>query len=64
MAAETASDSAPAAAYHLARVEEAVGRNDEARARLESLILEYPESAVVPLARRMLDRLRGAVPVR
>ncbi len=64
IAADPASASAPAAAYHLARVHEELGRNDEARARLESLILEYPESAVVPLARRMLDRLRGAVPVR
>jgi hypothetical protein len=45
-------------------VYEELGRNDEARTRLESLILEYPESAIVPLARRMLDRLRGAVPVR
>jgi TolA-binding protein len=64
MAADPASASAPAAGYHLSRVYEELGRNDEARARLESLILDYPESAVVPLARRMLDRLRGAVPVR
>jgi len=64
IAADPASASAPAAAYHLARVHEELGRNDEARARLESLILEYPESAVVPLARRLLDRLKRAVPVR
>ncbi len=64
IAADPASASAPAAGYHLARVYEELGRNDEARTRLESLILEYPESAIVPLARRMLDRLRGAVPVR
>lgn len=64
IAADPASASAPAAGYHLARVHEELGRNEEARARLESLILEYPESAVVPLARRMLDRLRGAAPVR
>lgn len=64
IAADPASASAPAAGYHLARVHEELGRHEEARARLESLILEYPESAVVPLARRMLDRLRGAVPIR
>ena len=64
IAADPASASAPAAGYHLARVHEELGRNEEARARLESLILEYPESAIVPLARRMLDRLREAVPVR
>lgn len=64
IAADPGSASAPAAGYQLARVHEELGRHDEARARLESLILEYPESAIVPLARRMLDRLRGAVPVR
>ncbi|HZH42020.1 MAG TPA: hypothetical protein VFD85_13470 [Gemmatimonadales bacterium] len=31
-------------------------------AHLEHLILEYPGSAVVPEARRMLDRLKGLVP--
>jgi TolA-binding protein len=64
IAADAESASAPAAHYHLARAYEKQGRKDRAQTRLEGLILEYPESAVVPLARRMLDRLRGAVPVR
>jgi hypothetical protein len=38
------------------------GRADEARRRLERLILSYPASAVVPEARRLLDRVRGGVP--
>jgi hypothetical protein len=29
---------------------------------LEHLILTYPESALVPQARRLLDQTRGAVP--
>ncbi len=64
IAADSESASAPAAQYHLARVYEKQGRKDRALTRLEGLILEYPESAVVPLARRMLERLRGAVPAR
>ena len=35
---------------------------DEAVALLEHLILTYPESALVPQARRQLDEARGAVP--
>jgi tetratricopeptide (TPR) repeat protein len=62
-AADPESASAPAAQYHLARAYDEQGRQAEARDCLENLILQYPESAVVPLARRMLDRLRGAVPV-
>jgi hypothetical protein len=31
-------------------------------ALLEHLILTYPESALVPQARRTLDQARGAVP--
>ncbi len=62
IAADAASASAPAARYHLARAYEKQGRKDQALTSLEGLILEYPESAIVPLARRMLDRLRGAVP--
>ena len=34
----------------------------EARAFLERLVLEYPRSALVPQARRELDRLLGRVP--
>lgn len=63
IAADPQSASAPTAGYHLARTYEKLGRTDRAMDRLEALILEYPESAVVPLARRMLERLRGAVPV-
>ena len=35
---------------------------DKAMAQLEHLILTYPESALVPQARRTLDLARGAVP--
>jgi hypothetical protein len=34
----------------------------QAASRLETLILDYPESALVPEARRELDRIRGLVP--
>lgn len=64
IAADPQSASAPTAGYHLARTYEKLGRTEQALNRLEALILEYPESAVVPLARRMLERLRGAVPGR
>jgi outer membrane protein assembly factor BamD (BamD/ComL family) len=37
-------------------------RASEAVAQLEHLILTYPESALVPQARRTLDVARGAVP--
>jgi outer membrane protein assembly factor BamD (BamD/ComL family) len=30
--------------------------------RLEKLLVEYPESALLPQARRDLERLRGQVP--
>jgi tetratricopeptide (TPR) repeat protein len=62
IASDSASASSPAAAYHLARVYLNIGREDAARDRLETLILAYPESAVVPVARRLLDRLRDGVP--
>lgn len=35
---------------------------EEARSYLERLILEHPRSALVPQARRELDRLKGSVP--
>ena len=38
------------------------GRKDGAISPLEHLILTYPESALVPQARRALDQARGAVP--
>lgn len=54
--------SAPAAGLRLARIYADAGRNDEARTRLEHLILTFPDSAVLPEARRLLDRVRGAIP--
>jgi len=38
------------------------GRVTEAAQHLEHLILNYPESAVVPEARRELERVKGAIP--
>lgn len=54
---------APAAAeLEWARLLERQNHPDGAIAHLEHLILQYPGSAVVPEARRMLDRLKGSVP--
>jgi tetratricopeptide (TPR) repeat protein len=53
---------APAAEYALSEVYWDTGRPVEAAAQLEHLILGYPESAVVPQARRLLDQVRGQVP--
>jgi tetratricopeptide (TPR) repeat protein len=54
---------APAAAeLEWARLLERQGKPDRALAHLEHLILAYPGSAVVPEARRMMDRLKGSVP--
>ena len=62
--ADVASVPAPAAAARLdlARISAASGQIDEARALLERLILDFPESAVVPEARRLRDMLHGAIP--
>jgi hypothetical protein len=54
--------SAPAAALELARILAATNRQAEGVALLEQLILDHPESAVIPQARRLLDEIRGAVP--
>ncbi|MFN2316302.1 MAG: hypothetical protein ABR551_02510 [Gemmatimonadales bacterium] len=63
-AAATAAPAAAAgAALELARLEAGSGRATAARVRLEQLILAWPTSAVTPEARRMLDQLRGGVPV-
>ena len=62
LAADPAGASAPAATLKLATVYADAGRNDEARDRLEHLILTFPESAILPEARRLLDRVRGAIP--
>lgn len=58
-----AAGAAPAAAeLEWARLLEKQSHPDRAMAHLEHLILQYPSSAVVPEARRMLDRLKGLVP--
>jgi tetratricopeptide (TPR) repeat protein len=62
LAADSAGPAAPAAELGLAELAWRHGLPDEARRRLERLILAYPESALVPQARRLLDRVRGAVP--
>lgn len=54
---------APAALLALATAAAARGGSaDDARLLLEKIILEYPKSALVPQARRDLDRLLGRVP--
>ncbi len=53
---------APIAILALARTQAARGDNAGATQRLEALILNYPASAMVPEARRELDRIRGLVP--
>jgi tetratricopeptide (TPR) repeat protein len=53
---------APAAELGWARLLLRQGKTQEAIARLEHLILTYPGSAVVPEARRELERTRGAIP--
>jgi tetratricopeptide (TPR) repeat protein len=56
------SSAAPAAELALARSLADRGDLKGAAARLEALILAHPESALVPEARRELDRVRGLVP--
>ncbi len=52
----------PAAELEWARLLLRQGQSTEAIAHLEHLILSYPASAVVPEARRELERVRGAIP--
>jgi predicted Zn-dependent protease len=54
--------SAPAAELALAELFLSTGRPSDAVDLLEHLILTYPQSALVPQARRKLDEARGAVP--
>ncbi len=54
--------SAPGAHFDVARTYQLTRRLDDARDRLEFLILNYPESAMLPLARRLLDQLEGRIP--
>jgi hypothetical protein len=53
---------APAAELEWARLLLRRQRTTEAIRHLEHLILTYPESAVVPEARRELERAKGAIP--
>ena len=62
IAADSLGPAAPAAELVLATALATLGRNREAVAHLEHLILTYRESAVVPRARRLLDRVREMTP--
>lgn len=65
LAAISADSTGPVAAtaeYGLADTYVQTGRTDLAMQQLEHLIVSHSESAEVPHARRLLDRLRGAVP--
>jgi tetratricopeptide (TPR) repeat protein len=62
LASDPTGPAAPPAELELAKLYEAGGRSTAALERVEHLILTAPESAVVPEARRLLDRLRGTVP--
>jgi predicted Zn-dependent protease len=53
---------APAAELALGQLLIDLDRGPEAVKVLEQMILSYPESALVPQARRALDAARGAVP--
>ena len=61
-ASKEAPATAPAAELALAELLLGARRTSEAVTQLEHLILTYPESALVPQARRTLDVARGAVP--
>lgn len=53
---------APAARFARARIVARRGDVPVAQQLLEDLIIDFPDSAVVPAARRFRDALRGAVP--
>jgi hypothetical protein len=53
---------APAAELAWAQVLVRQGASAEAVEHLEPLILTYPASALVPAARRELERAKGAIP--
>lgn len=61
-AVKEAPGTAPAAELALAELLISARRPGEAMDLLEHLILTYPQSALVPQARRKLDEARGAVP--
>jgi TolA-binding protein len=56
------SPEAPAADLGWARASQRLGDASTAVARLEHLILTYPQSALVPQARRELDLARRSIP--
>ncbi len=62
LAVDSVGPAAPAAELALARVQAETGRTEVAIHQLEHLILAHPQSAMVPQARRLRDRLRGVVP--
>jgi tetratricopeptide (TPR) repeat protein len=53
---------AAAASLELGRLLMDLERDSEAAIMLERMILDYPTSALVPQARRLLDQARGATP--
>jgi tetratricopeptide (TPR) repeat protein len=59
---DAAAPEAPEANLEWARALRRAGKHAEAVERLEHLILTYPNSALVPQARRELDLARGAIP--
>jgi tetratricopeptide (TPR) repeat protein len=61
-AASETRGTAPAAELALGELLLSQNRASDAVTQLEHLILTYPESALVPQARRRLDQARGAVP--
>ena len=58
----TSEAAAPAAELAWARLLLRQSRPADAITHLEHLILTYPQSAVVPEARRLLDKAKGAIP--
>jgi tetratricopeptide (TPR) repeat protein len=62
LAADSAGPAAPGAEFALASLYADLGRDALAAQHLEHLILTRSGSAVIPLARRLLDRVRGRIP--
>ncbi|MES2521086.1 MAG: hypothetical protein V4617_00205 [Gemmatimonadota bacterium] len=62
VASHPKSPEAPEALLSSARALRDAGDKAAATARLERLLVEYPQSALLPQARRDLERLRGAIP--
>jgi tetratricopeptide (TPR) repeat protein len=62
LALDAKGPSAPAAQFSLAVSYAGLGRTADAIQLLENLILNHPESAVVPQARRLLNQMKGMVP--